>query len=141
MLYPVLNSWFDNDFDDLFNYNYLPQTVRTTAPAINVKESSKEYTIEVAAPGSTKDNFSVSLDKDGNLHIKLENKAEKKEGQSKEHYLRREFSYADYEQALTLPDDVDSEKIGAKVEDGVLTVTLPKKNREEVNVQKRIDIA
>ncbi len=141
MLYPVLNSWFDNDFDDLFNYGYVPSTVRNTAPAINVKENSKEYIIEVAAPGSTKDNFSVSLDNDGNLHIKLENKNEQNEGKSKEHYLRREFSYADYEQSLTLPDDVDAESIGAKVEDGILKVTLPKKGKEEVNVQKRIEIA
>lgn len=141
MLYPVLSGWFDNDFDDLLNYNYVPATVQTTAPAINVKENGEQYTIEVAAPGSTKDNFSLSLDKDGNLHIKLEQKNEKKEGNKKEHYLRREFSYADYEQALSLPEDVDAEKISAKVEDGVLRIALPKKSHEQVNVKKSIEVA
>lgn len=81
--------------------------VSATAPAINVKESEKDYTVELAAPGLTKDDFNVNIDNDGNLHIKIENKSNKKDEDKKSHYLRREFSYSKYEQTLLLPDDVE----------------------------------
>ena len=77
-----------------------------------------------------KDDFIVNIDNDGNLTIKMEKKVENKEEDKKAHYLRREFSYSSFEQTLILPDDVDKEKICAKMSDGVLTVTLPK--REEI---------
>ena len=66
MLYPVLsnmNNWLDNDFDDMIDTNILPR-VNFTAPAINVKENDKDYEIELAAPGTTKDDFKVNVDKD-----------------------------------------------------------------------------
>ena len=105
MLYPVLrdmNNWLDNDFDDMLNTSWMPR-MNVTAPAINVKENDKAYEVELAAPGTTKDDFKVSVDKDGCLNIKLEHKDEKKDENKKEHYLRREFSYSNYEQALTRP--------------------------------------
>lgn len=143
MLYPVLrttNDWLSNDFDDFFDDSFMPR-VNATAPAINVKENEKQYDIELAAPGTTKEDFSVNIDKDNNLLIKMEHKNNKKEEDKKSHYLRREFSYTNYQQALTLPDDVEQDKISAKVEDGVLHVCLPRKSREEVRVQKKIEIA
>ena len=109
MLYPVLrdmNNWLDNDFDDMLNTSWMPR-MNVTAPAINVKENDKAYEVELAAPGTTKDDFKVNVDKDGCLTIKMEHKDEKKDENKKEHYLRREFSYSNYEQALTLPDDVE----------------------------------
>ena len=142
MLYPVLrtsDNWLDNDFYDLFNGNWVPR-VNATAPAINVKETEKAYKVEVAAPGTTKEDFNVSLDKDGNLVIKMEHKNEKKDENKKEHYLRREFSYSNYEQALTLPDDVDKEKIEAKVENGVLHITLPRQHEEPEKNSRNIEI-
>ena len=120
MLYPVLrdmNNWLDNDFDDMLNTSWMPR-MNVTAPAINVKENDKEYEVELAAPGTTKDDFKVNVDKDGNLTIKMEHKDEKKDENKKEHYLRREFSYSNYEQALTLPEDVEKDKIEAKVNNG-----------------------
>lgn len=142
MLFPVIRNtedWLDNAFDDMFNGKWMP-AVNTTAPAINVKQTDKEYEVEIAAPGTTKEDFNVSLDKDGNLVIKLEHKNEKKDENKKEHYLRREFSYSNYQQALTLPDDVDHEHIGAKVENGVLHVTLPRTGKKEPDT-KKIEIA
>ena len=114
-----MNNWLDNDFDDMLNTSWMPR-MNVTAPAINVKENDKAYEVELAAPGTTKDDFKVNVDKDGCLTIKLEHKDEKKNENKKEHYLRREFSYSNYEQALTLPDDVEKDKIEAKVTDGVL---------------------
>ena len=79
-------------------------------------------------------------DKDGNLTIKMEHKDEKKDENKKEHYLRREFSYSNYEQALTLPEDVEKDKIEAKVNNGVLHITLPRTQKAEKET-KRIEVA
>lgn len=142
MLYPVLrdmNNWLNNDFDDMIDTSWMPR-MNVTAPAINVKENEKEYEIELAAPGTKKEDYKVSLDKDGNLCIKLEHKDDKKDENKKEHYLRREFSYSNYEQALMLPDDVDRNSINAKVDNGVLHITLPRTHQAEKET-KRIEVA
>ena len=141
-MYPMLRNamnWLDNSFDDMFDNSWMPK-MSVTAPAINVKENKDEYDIELAAPGTTKEDFNVNLDNDGNLVIKMEHKDNKKDENKKEHYLRREFSYSNYEQALTLPDDVETGKIEAKVENGVLHVTLPRTHTAEKET-KRIEVA
>ena len=123
---PVIsrNNWMPEVFNDFFDTDFMTRT-KATAPAINVKETEKDYTVEVAAPAMTKDDFNVNIDKDGNLHIHMEAHTEKKEEDKKSHYLRREFAYSKFEQTLLLPDDVEKEAIAARVKDGVLTVTLP----------------
>lgn len=131
---PVMQrkNWLPDVFNDFFDTDFMPR-VNATAPAINVIENDKEYRVELAAAGTKKDDFNVHINKEGNLTIQMECKNNKKDENKKEHYLRCEFSYSKYEQTLILPDDVDKEKISAKVNDGVLTVTLPKK---EVNKQE-----
>jgi len=132
MYFPVIrnnrNNWLDTAFNDLFDMDWTPRHV-TTAPAVNVKESDKAFTMEIAAPGLKKEFCSVNINNEGNLVVKIENKAqheEKPQEGEKHHYLRREFSYASYEQAYTLPDEVNKDAISAKVEDGILTIELPK---------------
>ena len=138
---PVMNRnlWMPEEFNDFFDTDFMPR-VNATAPAINVKESEKDYTVELAAPGLTKDDFTVNVDNDGNLHIKIENKSNKKEEDKKSHYLRREFSYSKYEQTLLLPDDVEKEKIAATVNNGVLTVDLPKIEKKEEKTARQSEI-
>ena len=138
---PVLNrnSWMPEVFNDFF-YNDFMLRPNATAPAINVKETDGEYTVELAAPGLKKDDFNVNIDNAGNLHIRMESKNEKKDGDKKSHYLRREFSYSKYEQTLLLPDDVDKDRIEAKVSDGVLTVSLPKVEHKEEKAMKQIEV-
>ena len=133
------NSWMPEVFNDFFDTDFMPRT-NATAPAINVKESEKDYTVELAAPGLTKDDFNVNIDNDGNLHIKIENKSNKKDEDKKSHYLRREFSYSKYEQTLLLPDDVEKDKIAASVNHGVLTVELPKLVKAEEKAARQIEI-
>ena len=118
---------------------FMPRA-NATAPAINVKESDKAYTVELAAPGMKKEDFNVHINDEGNLIIKMESKSEKKEEDKNVRYLRREFSYTKYEQTLILPDDVNREQIAAKVENGVLTVDLPKIVEEKVKVSRQISI-
>lgn len=138
---PVMNRnlWMPEEFNDFFDTDFMPR-VSATAPAINVKESEKDYTVELAAPGLTKDDFNVNIDNDGNLHIKIENKSNKKDEDKKSHYLRREFSYSKYEQTLLLPDDVEKDKIAASVNHGVLTVGLPKLVKAEEKTARQIEI-
>ena len=133
------NSWMTDVFNDFFDTDFMPRA-NATAPAINVKETEKEYTVEVAAPGMKKEDFNINLDDDGNLVIKMEKKDEKKDENKKEHYLRREFAYSKFEQTLLLPDDVDKEKIGAGVNDGVLTVSLPKIEKNTVKTARQIEV-
>lgn len=118
------NDWMPSVFNDFFDTDFMPR-INATAPAINVIETEKDYKVELAAPGMRKDDFQVHINNEGNLSIKMESKKEN-EQKEKGHYLRREFSYSKYEQTLILPDDVEKDKISAKVTDGVLTVTLPK---------------
>ena len=133
------NSWIPAVFNDLFNTEFMPKA-SATAPAINVKETDKAYVVELAAPGMKKEDFNVHINEEGNLIIKMEQKQEKKEEDKNTRYLRREFSYSKYEQTLILPDDVEKDKISAKVEHGVLTVELPKLVEEKVKVSRQIDI-
>ena len=139
---PVMfkESWFPTVFEDFLNTDFMPRA-NTTAPAVNVKEDEKAYTMELAAPGIKKEYCRVGINEDGNLTIAIENKMEHKEENKKHHYLRREFSYSNYEQSYTLPDDVERDKISAKVENGILTVTLPKIVKEEKKIAKAIEVS
>lgn len=134
-------NWLPSLFNDFFDNDWMYK-VNTTAPAINVIESDADYKVEVAAPGMTKDDFTVHLGEDGELVISLEKKSETKdEGKKNRRYLRREFSYTKFQQALVLPDDVEKDKISANVSDGVLTITLPKLTPDEkAKVNRVIEI-
>jgi len=133
------NGWFPTVFDDFLNADFMPRT-NSTAPAVNVKEDDKAYTMELAAPGIKKEFCRVSINEEGNLNIAIENKQEHKCEDKHHHYLRREFSYANYEQNYALPDDVERDKISARVEDGILTITMPKTEPKQ-QIQKAIEIS
>ena len=142
MMLPVFkNSWFPTVFDEFMNNNDMMSCATTTAPAVNVKESEDAYTMELAAPGIKKEYCRVHLNEDGNLSIAIENKMEHKEEDKKQHYLRREFSYTNYQQNYSLPEDVNKEQISAKVDNGILTVVMPKMKKEETKVSRMIEIA
>ena len=134
------NGWLPEIFNDFFDNSWMERT-SYTAPAINVIENDKEYEVELAAPGLTKEDFKVHVDEENNLHIEMEKKSENKSDKHHGRYLRREFSYEKFQQTLLLPDDVDAEKIEAKVEHGVLNVILPKLVKvEKPNPVKQISV-
>jgi len=149
MLFPVIRNnnrnWLDTAFNDFFDTDWMPRTA-TTAPAVNVKESDKAFTMEVAAPGLKKEYCKVNINNEGNLVVKIEHKAQHEEKPAQEeaekfHYVRREFSYTNYEQTYILPDEVDKEHICAKVEDGILSIELPKLAPEpEKKIDREIEI-
>lgn len=122
-------NWLPSIFNDFFDNNWM-EKANATAPAINVVESDKDYKVEVAVPGMTKEDFNIHLGDENELVISMEKKVENEDKDNKK-YLRREFSYTKFQQSLYLPDNVDKEKITANVANGVLTIDLPKYSQEE----------
>ncbi len=131
-------NWLPSIFNDFFDNDWMVRT-NATAPAINVMENDKDYKVEVAAPGMTKDDFNIELGEDNELIITMEKKNEtNEEDKQNRKYLRREFSYTKFQQALVLPDDVEKDKISANVVNGVLTIELPKCTPEEKAKANRV---
>ncbi|WP_303913992.1 Hsp20/alpha crystallin family protein [Bacteroides mediterraneensis] len=134
-------NWLPSIFNDFFDNDWMVKA-NATAPAINVVESDKDYKVEVAVPGMTKNDFNIHLGEDNELVISMEKKSENNEkDKENKKYLRREFSYSKFQQSLYLPDNVDKDKISANVADGVLTIDLPKYSQEEkAKVNRVIEI-
>ena len=135
-------NWLPSIFNDFFDNDWMVKA-NATAPAINVLETEKEYKVEVAAPGMTKEDFNVHIDEENNLVISMEKKTENKEESKEENkaegrYLRREFAYSQFQQTMILPDDVDKDKIEAHMENGVLHIGLPKFTEQEKEKAKRV---
>lgn len=156
-------TWIPSIFNDFFNSDILVRN-SSTAPAINVIETEKEYKVEVAAAGMRKEDFKIHIDSDNDLTITMERNCncESKDGkecccdekkneekcndekcedskcEDKGRYLRREFSYTRFQQTLILPDDADTENIEAKVKHGVLKIHIPKKAKTNENKIDRI---
>ena len=131
-------NWLPSLFSDFFDNDWMLRTTNNT-PAINVVEDENAYKVEVAAPGMTKEDFQVYMSDDEHLTVALEKKDEQKDENKK--YLRREFSYAKFQQTMALPEDVDKENISASVVDGVLTINLQKKALEaKSNEPRKIEI-
>ena len=132
--------WLPEIFNDFFANDWMTRT-NATAPAINVIENDKDYKVEVAAPGMNKDDFKVNVTDDNYLVLTMEKKNESKDEDKKRKYLRREFSYHRFEQSLALPENVNKDEIKATVNDGILTIDIPKvKVAEKKPVVKQIEI-
>lgn len=140
---PARKFYGQNFMPDFFNDFFGSLSLDGTsgkAPAINVFEDDTDYRLELAAPGMTKDDFKVHINRDGNLVIELEKKGECTE-EKKGRYIRREFSCSKFHQTLILPDNVDKEGIVAKAENGILCVELPKLQKAKIDEEKRtIDV-
>jgi len=130
----IFERFFNNDLMDWNLSNF--SSTNTSLPAVNVKENDHEFTIEVAAPGMTKKDFDIHFHNNV-LTISSERKNEKEEKNEK--YTRKEFSYQSFQRSFTVADNtVDSSKISAKYIDGILCISLPK--REEVKPKPAMEI-
>jgi HSP20 family protein len=108
----------------------------TATPAINVIETDAEYDMEMAVPGLTKEDLNVQVDENC-LNISMEKKTESEHKNEKKNYLRREFSTQQFFRSFELPENVEKEKITAKVENGVLKIALPKMSHAEKKQQPK----
>lgn len=132
-------NWLPGIFNDFFGNEWIAKT-NSAAPAINIVETEKAYEVEIAAPGITKDDFEITVDKDNHLVVTVERKQEDDEKDKKGRYLRREFAYSQFQQTLILPDNVDTDAIEACQNNGVLTVKIPKKKLPTVSEKKKIAV-
>ena len=127
-----LSDFFDND--RFFDSDMLK---KQSMPSVNVKESDKDFEIEVAAPGLTKKDFKVNVD-NGVLTISSEKEEEKEE--KEKGYTRREISYASFSRSFTLPENVNEEDVKATYLDGILRLNIAKKNITVSKAKKAIEV-
>ena len=128
---------FENDFFDWSNRNF--SATNTTLPSVNIRESTDEFEVEVAAPGLGKSDFKIELNNDL-LTISSEKTSEDETANGMQ-FTRREFSYQSFNRSFSLPNTADSEKIMAKYDNGILRVSIPKKEEAKPRPPKKINIA
>jgi HSP20 family protein len=135
-----LPSMFDRLFEgDLFDWSNRNFSItNTTLPSVNIKENADAFTVEVAAPGLEKSDFKLELNHDL-LSISSEKKMEK-ETKDEEHFTKREFSYQSFCRSFTLPNTADGEKIEAVYENGILKVSIPKREESKPKPARTIEI-
>jgi HSP20 family protein len=129
----IWNNFLNRDMDDFYVNG---MTLRT--PSVNIIEGKEDFTIEVAAPGLLKEDFSVNIDH--NL-LTIEAKKELKSESKEERFTRREFCYNTFRRSFTLPESIVQEEIDAKYENGILHIILPKKEEAKVRPSREIAIA
>lgn len=117
----------------LFNELMNMDTVSYSEPKMNIIENKENYLIQYSVPGLKKEDLKINIDTEGNLVVEMSkensHKEEKKDNGTR--FLRREFSTEQFRNTLVLPEDIHREKITAKVENGILEVTLPRVTVEE----------
>ncbi|MHA6248222.1 Hsp20/alpha crystallin family protein [Pontibacter sp. CAU 1760] len=133
-LFADVDRMFDNDMF-LMPMPWKRMSERSV-PAVNIKDNQKEYQIEIAAPGMKKEDFNVDME-NGRLTISSHKEEEKNE--DKENYHRREYNYSSFSRSFNLPENVKPEDVKAQYTDGILRLTVPKKEEQE-KPKKRIKI-
>jgi len=131
---------FSDILENFFGRNYFPSFYGNDTcqvPSVNIVETENSFRIDVAAPGFAKENFKISYD---DSVLTIAGTKEEKNETTKEKYTRREFAYASFERSFTLPDNLDSDKIEASYEDGILKINIPKKPEEVKKQVKEIVI-
>lgn len=133
----LIDNFLSRDLMDWSTTNY--SNTNTTLPAVNIKETDEDFRIEVAAPGMDKKDFNIHLE-NNQLTISSERKNETSEVE--DYYMRKEFSYQSFQRTFNLSENlVDSDRINAKYIDGVLRISLPKKEEAKPKPAKQIKIS
>ncbi len=138
--FSLFSPMFDNFNRELLNWdnkNY--SSTSTTVPAVNIKENADSFEVEVAAPGMAKGDFKVTLD--GNL-LTISSAKEEQNEKHHDNYPRREFSYQSFQRSFELQKEVvDQDNIQARYENGMLRLTIPKKEEAKQKEPRMIEIS
>lgn len=132
----LFDEFFNTELSDWRRKNYSDSN--TTLPKVNIKEDDDGFVVEMAAPGMTKGDFNIELNQNL-LTISSERKEEDEKDLEK--YSRREFAYKSFCRSFTLPDSANGEKISAKYENGILVLTIPKKEEAKPKPPRSIKIS
>jgi HSP20 family protein len=131
-----LMTGFNDVFDSIFNDTFFSDRMVSRVPAANISETADHYHVELAAPGLSKEDFKLNLERDV-LSISVEQTQQT--GQQERTFNKREFSYSSFVRSFTLPDTANQEGISAKYENGVLSIDIPKKEEAKM-VTRQIEI-
>jgi HSP20 family protein len=141
-LFPVLpgliEDFFNRDLNDsVFNWKGFDATM----PSVNIIENNDAYEIEVAAPGMKRENFKIEFENNVlTIASHLENKVEEKD--DNKNFTRREFSYKSFQRTFSLPENrVEGERISAKYVDGILRISIPKREEAKVKPARQISVS
>lgn len=132
----LFDDFFSREFFNWGNSNF--SSTSTTVPAVNIRETADNYEVDVAAPGMDKKDFNITLD--GNL-LTITSEKRQNEEKKESNFTRREFSYQSFQRSFELPKDVvDEDKISARYENGILHLTIPKKEDAKQKAPRMIEI-
>ena len=139
------DNWLPSVFDDMFKTDWLGGTTNVNSigvsiPAVNIIENEESFELAVAAPGKTKADFNIELDHDV-LTISAQESKESEKSEDIGKYTRREFSYSTFKRAFSLPETVNSAKINASYDNGVLNISIPKKEEAKVQAKRLIEVS
>ena len=133
---PMWSEFFNDLFDDVITR---PDVRRSTIPSVNVVESDENFRLEVAAPGLDKNDFKITLE--GNL-LTISSEKENEQTTGEENFSRREFSYQSFQRSFQLPKNVvDEDKIIARYENGILLLSIPKREEAKQKPPRMIEIS
>lgn len=141
---PVLNNQFDrmpyftDMMNDFFNLGGTTEYGKSSIPAVNIKETEKGFDLHLAAPGMKKEDFKIEMH-DQVLTISAEKKQEQEE--KNDRYTRKEYSYETFSRSFNLPEILDADQIKAGYENGILNITLPKKQEVVSKAAKEIKVS
>jgi HSP20 family protein len=130
-----MDEFFNHDLQKAFGHDGDTYAM----PSVNVVESPEAFRLELAAPGMNKEDFDVKIEKDL-LTITAEKQTKTEEGAEKEKYVRREFHYTKFKRSFQLSDNVDATKVEARYENGILHLTVPKKEEAKELPARKIEI-
>lgn len=122
------NEWFDGG--DLL-------TRQLSLPAVNITEQGDKYLVSLAAPGLKKDDFKIDLD--GNM-LTISSETEEKKEEKDKRFTRKEYNYSSFSRSFTLPEEINTDKIDAKYEDGILNISLPRVDDSKMKLSKHIPV-
>lgn len=137
-------SWMDQFFqdnlnrffhDDFWGFNGFNQ--RESVP-VNIRETEKTYEMEIVAPGLKKEDFKLQVTKDL-LTISFEQKESQEKGSKEDGWIQKEYRTQSFTRSFRLDDSVDTAKIAATYQNGMLNLSLPKKENAQ-QLSRNIEI-
>ncbi len=132
----LLETWLTNNEPDFLTKRNFSET---TLPAVNIKETEESFEVELAAPGFQKSDFKIEVE--NNVLTISSEKQEENELKEGETFTKREFSYQAFTRSFTLPETVESDKITAKYDNGILKIEIPKKDEAKPKPVKQIQVS
>ena len=137
--FPTLTNWFDEilnrDLPSVFSSNF---NSGITLPKVNIKETADSFEVEMAVPGLKKSDFQLEID---NKVLSISTEASQNNERKEENFTRREFAYSSFKRTFTLPESVNDEGISATYNEGILSISLPKREEAKQKPSRSIKIS